>query len=115
MPNPVIHWEITGRDAPRLQQFYADLFGWSVNANNPMNYGLVDTQTEEGINGGIAGVQEESTRVTIFVQVDDLQAYLDRAESLGGKTILPPTVIPNTVTLAMFSDPEGNITGMVTG
>ncbi len=115
MPNPVIHWEITGKDAPRLQQFYADLFGWDVNANNPMNYGLVDTQTEEGINGGIAGEQEAATRVTIYVQVDDLQAYLDKAESLGGKTILPPTVIPDTVTLAMFSDPEGNVTGMVTG
>ena len=38
MPNPVIHWEITGKDAPKLQQFYADLFGWNVDSNNPMNY-----------------------------------------------------------------------------
>lgn len=115
MPNPVIHWEIIGKDAPRLQQFYSDLFGWNVNADNPMNYGLVDTRTEDGINGGIAQDQEATTRVTIYVQVDDLQAYLDKAESLGGKTILPPTVIPDTVTLAMFTDPDGNIMGMVTG
>jgi predicted enzyme related to lactoylglutathione lyase len=115
MPNPVIHWEITGKDAPKLQQFYANLLGWNVDSNNPMNYGLVDTQTEDGINGGIAQEQESATRVTVYVQVDDLQAYLDKAESLGGKTILPPTVIPDTVTLAMFTDPEGNITGMVTG
>ena len=115
MPNPVIHWEITGKDAPKLQQFYADLFGWNVDSNNPMNYGLVDTQTEDGINGGIAHEQESATRVTVYVQVDDLQAYLDKAESLGGKTILPPTVIPDTVTLAMFTDPEGNIMGMVAG
>ena len=86
-----------------------------MNADNPMNYGLVDTQTDEGINGGIAGEQEAATRVTIYVQVDDLQAFLDKAESLGGKTIMPPTVIPDTVTLAMFTDPEGNIMGMVTG
>ena len=58
MPNPVIHWEITGKDAPKLQQFYANLFGWNVDSNNPMNYGLVDTQTEDGINGGIAQEQE---------------------------------------------------------
>ena len=115
MPNPVIHWEITGKDAPKLQQFYADLFGWNVDSNNPINYGLVDTQTEDGINGGIAQEQELATRVTVYVQVDDLQAYLDKAESLGGKTILPPTVIPDTVTLAMFTDPEGNIMGMVAG
>ena len=86
-----------------------------MDSNNPMNYGLVDTQTEDGINEGIAQEQESATRVTVYVQVDDLQAYLDKAESLGGKTILPPTVIPDTVTLAMFTDPEGNITGMVTG
>ena len=115
MPNPVIHWEITGKDASKLQQFYANLFGWNVDSNNPMNYGLVDTQTEDGINGGIAQEQESATRVTAYVQVDDLQAYLDKAESLGGKTILPPTMIPDTVTLAMFTDPEGNIMGMVTG
>ena len=115
MPNPVIHWEITGKDAPKLHQFYANLFGWNVDSNNPMNYGLVDTKTEDGINGGIAQEQESATRVTVYVQVDDLQAYLDKAESLGGKTILPPTVIPDTVTLAMFTDPEGNIMGMVTG
>ena len=85
-----------------------------MDSNNPMNYGLVDTKTEDGINGGIAQEQELATRVTVYVQVDDLQAYLDKAESLGGKTILPPTVIPDTVTLAMFTDPEGNIMGMVT-
>ena len=115
MPNPVVHWEITGKDAPKLQQFYADLFGWNVDSNNPINYGLVDTQTEDGINGGIAQEQEAARRVTVYVQVDDLQAYPDKAESLGGKTILPPTVIPDTVTLAMFTDPEGNIMDMVAG
>ena len=115
MPNPVVHWEITGRDAPKLQSFYADLFGWSVNPDNPMDYGLVDTQAEGGINGGIAQAQEPATRVTVYVQVDDLQAYLDKAESLGGKTLMPPTEIPGIVTLAMFADPEGNVTGMILG
>ena len=115
MPNPVIHWEITGKDAPKLQEFYSGLFGWNVSSDNPINYGLVDTQTDEGINGGIAQEQGEATRVTVYVQVDDLQAYLDKAERLGGKTILPPMEIPGIVTLAMFQDPEGNVIGLVTG
>ena len=51
--------------------------------------------------------------MTFYAQVDDLQAYLDKAEQLGGMTVMPPTEIPNVVTLAMFSDPEGNIIGMV--
>ena len=63
--------------------------------------------------GGIGPSPEGVNRVTFYVDVDDLQAYLDKAEKLGGKTIMPPTVIPDMITLAMFSDPEGNIIGMV--
>ena len=66
-----------------------------------------------GINGGIASQEDESTRITLFIEVNDLQAYLDKAESLGGKTVMPPTVIPGAVTMAMFTDPEGNTTGLV--
>ena len=54
MPNPVVHWEVTGQDAKRLQDFYTNLFDWHVDADNPMNYGLVDTHAEGGINGGSA-------------------------------------------------------------
>ena len=53
MPNPVMHWEISGKNAKKLHDFYTKLFGWEVNADNPMNYGLVDTHSKGGINGGI--------------------------------------------------------------
>ena len=113
MPNPVVHWEITAKNAPKLHKFYADLFDWHIDSNNPMEYGMVDTHAEGGINGGIPREEEGNKRITIYVEVDDLQAYLDKAEKLGGKTVMPPTEIPDMVTLAMFTDPEGNITGMV--
>ncbi len=113
MPNPVIHWEIQSKDPKEQQEFYGKLFDWHVDDNNPMKYGMVDTHSEGGINGGIGGSQDGPNRVTFYAQVDDLQAYLDKAEKLGGKTIMPPTVIPDAVTMAMFADPEGNIIGMV--
>ena len=43
MPNPVVHWEIQAQDPDKVQKFYTDLFGWHVDSNNPMNYGMVDT------------------------------------------------------------------------
>ena len=106
MPNPVVHWEIAAKDAKMLQGFYAALFDWHVDANNPMDYGLVDTHTEGGINGGIHG-NENPAKVMIYIQVNDLDEYLRKAESLGGKTVMPPTEIPNIVTMAQFTDPEG--------
>ena len=76
---------------------------------------MVDTHSEGGINGGIGPTNDGTSRVTFYAQVDDLQAYLDKAERLGGKTVLPPMEIPDTVTLAMFSDPEGNLIGLIKG
>jgi len=111
---PVVHFEITARNGKRLQDFYAKLFGWKIDASNPMNYGIVDTQSEGGIGGGIGPTDGESG-VTFYIEVDDPQAYVDRIESAGGKTVVPVTEIPGMVTFAQFADPEGNVVGLVKG
>lgn len=115
MPNPVVHFEIIGKDWKKLQDFYSKLFGWHIDANNPMNYGMVDTHTGKGIGGGIGNDQSGNKRVTVYAEVDDLAATLKKAEALGGKTIMPPTDVPGGPTLAMFTDPEGNIFGITKG
>ena len=112
MPNPVVHWEIHTREAKKTQEFLAKLFDWHVDSNNPMDYGFIDTHAEGGINGGISP-SEDPNKTIIYVEVDDLQAYLDRAESLGGKTTMPITEIPNVVTFAHFTDPAGDLIGLV--
>jgi len=47
------------------------------------------------------------------VEVDDLQAHLDKAEQMGGRTIMPLTKIPGMVTFALFADSEGQVIGLV--
>ena len=115
MPHPVVHFEIVCKDGGAGQKFYADLFGWKISADNPMNYGIVEKDGETGIGGGITGIFEGSDHpgVTFYIEADDLQACLDRAESLGGKTVMPVTEIPGFVTIAHFADPDGNVIGLV--
>ena len=113
MPNPIVHFEIIGKDAAATQKFYADLFDWNVNADNPMNYGVVTAQEDKGIGGGVAAGQQGETYVTVYAEVADLQATLDKAESLGGKTVMEPMEIPGVVTMAMFNDPDGNLIGII--
>lgn len=115
MPNPVVHFETMGKPSANLVSFYSGLFGWKVDANNPMNYGMVDTGTGQGIPGGIGDEPDGTNRVTVYVQVDDLQKYLDDAVSRGATVLMPPTEIPGAVTMAMFSDPAGNTVGMIKG
>jgi predicted enzyme related to lactoylglutathione lyase len=40
-----------------------------------------------------------------------VQVYLDKAGTLGGKTLVPPVEIP-TGTFAWFADPDGNTVGL---
>ena len=113
MPNPVIHWEILSKDPKKARDFFSQLFDWYVDVMEEFNYGIVDAHAEGGINGGIGGHQDEAYKVTFYVQVDDLQEALDKAEKLGGKTVTPPTEIPGMVTLAHFSDLDGNVIGLI--
>ena len=77
-----------------------------------MNYGMVDTGSQPG--GGIfqtpEGVPPYST---FYVQVEDIDAKLKEAESLGAKIMVPKTQISeNYGYFGLFSDPDGNVVGL---
>lgn len=112
MANPVAWFEVTGPDAGALQRFYTELFGWAIDASNPMSYGMVQAQ-EGGIAGGVGPSPDGSAQVTFYVSVPDLQAALDRAGQLGGTTVTPPMEVPDGPTLAYFTDPAGNRIGLM--
>ncbi len=111
---PVVHFEVTGKDGPALHSFYGRLFDWKINADNPWNYGMVEAGPEGGIGGGI-GQSPHASYATFYVQEPDPQATLDQAVEMGGQVVMPVTEIPGAVTMALFSDPEGHIIGLVKG
>jgi hypothetical protein len=113
MANRISWFEIIGGDPARLHSFYSELFGWAINSDNPMQYGIV-SEDAAGIGGGIGPDPEGgSGYVTFYVGVDDIKSSMAKAEQLGGKTIMPPTELPDfNVTFALFADPEGHVIGM---
>lgn len=112
MANTIQHWEIIGPDAGALQRFYRDLFGWQIEADNEWHYGMVQNGQEGGVSGGIGPEMGGGSRVSIYLKVDDLQAYLDKAEALGAEVVMPPMEVAG-VHIALFKDPAGNITGLM--
>jgi predicted enzyme related to lactoylglutathione lyase len=116
MGAPVAYFEVISPDPERIRLFYSELFGWTTRAGGQPDYWLVDTGAGgEAIGGGIGGLQagQTSGRTSIYVRVDDLQACLDRAERLGGKTLVPPTPLPGDLgSFAMFADPDGQAVGL---
>jgi|SRR5579884_3520010 len=116
MGAPVLHFEIMGGPEGQLENFYSQLFDWKIDSNNPMKYGIVDTGGQGGINGGVGPEMAEqggTTRVSIYAAVSDIPATLAKVESLGGKVLMPETEVPGGPVIAMFSDPAGNVTGLM--
>ena len=113
MGNPVVHFEIGGVDGARSRAFYGELFGWAVQTESH-GYGVVSTGTPVGIGGGIMQTPEGVPPwVTVYVEVDDLEKSLARAEELGGRRIMGPAPIGEMGDVAMFSDPDGNPIGLL--
>ena len=119
MGQPVVHFEVIGKDGPKLQRYYSDLFGWEINGDNPMNYGMVDGKKNPGpdgmsIGGGIAaGPNGYEGHVTFYVAVEDIEEALVKAERLGGTRVMGPETIMDMVELGQFKDPEGHVVGVV--
>ena len=115
-----MHFEVVGKDGGKLQSYYAELFGWNINSDNPMNYGMVDGKDNKakngdtGIGGGVGqGPAGYDGHVTFYVAVPDVEEALQKAESLGGKRVMGPEDIMGMVVLGQFTDPEGNLVGVV--
>jgi predicted enzyme related to lactoylglutathione lyase len=112
MANPVTHFEVVGKDAELLQEFYAAAFGWDVKPQMP-GYAMVHPGGAEGISGGIGRAEDGGPgHVTFYVQVTDVSAALEKITSLGGRTILPETTIPGGPVIGHFQDPEGHLIGL---
>lgn len=120
MSRPVVHFEVLGKDGRKLRQFYTELFDWEITeVGGPMDYGTVESGEHPdpevpAIGGGIGGVPEEEGHVTFYVDVPDIAAALDKAESLGGKRVHGPSEVPGqNIEIALFADPEGHTIGLV--
>jgi uncharacterized protein len=121
MGQPVVHFEIIGRDGQALQSYYSELFGWDIQSDNPMGYGIVAREGNTnpdgvGIGGGVGGGPEGyAGHVTFYIEVPDAEAALSKAESLGGKRVMGPDQVMEGLVIGQFSDPEGHVIGVVEG
>lgn len=112
MGNPVVHFEIQAADAARQQSFYEALFAWKIGApQGPIDYQMVEAG--QGISGGLTPTPTGRPDLTFYIQVDDLDATLGRAASLGTATVIPPTALPRGGRFAVIRDPEGNALGLM--
>ena len=112
MPHPVIHAEIRSDDPDATRRFFADLFGWKVASEGAFpGYTFIDTGAEGGTYVAISPRQNTEDEVLFFVGVEDVEATLKKAESLGGTIVQPAQQVPGT-TFGVFADAQGHKVGV---
>ena len=119
MGQPVVHFEIVDKDGPKLQRYYAELFGGGERRLEPdgLRDGRARRQPERGRDrhrrwcrarpGGLRG------HVTFCVEVPDVEEALQTAERLGGTRVMGPERPMEMVEIGLFTDPEGHVVGLV--
>ena len=112
---PVVHWEFWSEDPNRLGEFYSKVFDWQPRNIPEINYTLVDTGGQGGINGGIMEPKHEGPwpgNMTVYIDVEDLAPYCEKIRQAGGKVIVEKQEVPGVGSFALFEDPDGRVLGM---
>lgn len=119
MMNPVVHFELPGKDMERMKAFYQKAFGWKLNqlGQEMGNYVMATTSetkpdgfpTEPGrINGGLYEKNDNQPHPSVVIGVEDIQKHVQIVKDAGGTMVTEPMMIPGVGMYALFDDTEGN-------
>jgi predicted enzyme related to lactoylglutathione lyase len=107
-----VEWFEVATDKPEeAKKFYGELFGWTYASGQ--EYSEVTTPGADQPTGGVFDSRGRFPGYAIFyVTVEDVPATLAKAESLGAKTLVPPTTTPDGLVFAQLQDSTGNHFGV---
>jgi uncharacterized protein len=113
MGQPVMQWQILAKEPDKLAAFYTKLFDWRIRTDNALTYRMVETGSKRGIGGGIWPAPPEGhSMVSLYVEVEDVTKFVNKAQTIGAKVIIPPQKLPDGDEMAVILDPEGIAVGL---
>jgi uncharacterized protein len=122
MDHTIVHFEIPADDPERAAEFYRELFGWDIkkyegSAAGGIEYWMVKTvptdpdgrPTRPGVNGGLMRRMYPNQPLVNYINVENVDEAVSRAEQLGAKILMGKTPVPGMGWFAQLNDPEGNL------
>jgi uncharacterized protein len=115
MGRPVVFWELLSKEPEKVSMFYEKIFGWKVQHVPELNYRLVETGGQGGINGGILKPERPEPwpgNMTVYIEVDDLAPFREQIRAAGGRILIEEQEVPGMGAYTLFTDPEGRMMGL---
>ncbi|WP_224361562.1 VOC family protein [Hyalangium versicolor] len=106
-----VWYDLMTTDAAAAKAFYTEIIGWKTQRWEQAGYEMwaVGEQTV----GGMMALPDEAKKMgarphwLAYIETDDVDATVKKAEQLGGKVHHPPTDIPTVGRFATLADPQG--------
>ena len=121
MSGRVVHFEVPYDDAGRAHGFYREVFGWHIQPIPELQYDIAATgpADEQGrpsepgyVGGGMSQRGDLLSRPVITIEVDDIDATLEKVRANGGAAVGEKLTVADMGFAAYFTDSEGNLTGI---
>jgi predicted enzyme related to lactoylglutathione lyase len=113
--NRVVHFEIPCDNPETTMNFFKEVFGWTFKQSGTEKYWLANTGNENspGINGGFLKKRDPKMPLANSIHVENIDEAIKKIEQAGGEVVVPKKPIPTVGWLAFFTDPDGNVHGIL--
>ena len=115
MNNRVVHFEIPCDNPEKTMDFFKEVFGWTFKQFGSEQYWFASTGDENspGINGGFLKKRDPKMPLANSIHVEDIDEAIKKIEKAGGDVIVPKKPVPNVGWIGFFTDPDGNVHGIL--
>lgn len=113
--------ELASTDVEKAMDFYARTLGWTFEKFELPSGSYWVIKSGDQLVGGIGSMEtaslpgKDSSHWFSFVEVDDVDARIEKAIEEGATILAPPEDVPNVGRVAVLRDPTGAAIGWMTG
>jgi predicted enzyme related to lactoylglutathione lyase len=117
--NPVRWWEIASKDADKVADFLKKAFEWEMHYDEKSGiYEIPAGDSSNGfVGGGVFTQKPEAVlepHLTMYIEVEDVDAKAKEIVELGGTIVLEPFNVPGIdARICLFNEPMGQMLAIV--
>lgn len=108
--NPVVFWELACHDMEKTVEFFKEVFEWKVEFSDRLGFYIIPeiSPLNEALDGAVFTLKRAKLPfLTVFIQVEDIEAKAKLISEKGGFIVDEPSEIPGGSKICLFNEPSG--------
>ena len=108
--NPVVFWELATHDMEKTVEFFREVFEWKIEFNDRLGFYIIPeiSPPNEALDGAVFTLKRAKLPfLTVFIQVEDIEAKAKLISEKGGFIVDEPSEIPCGSKICLFNEPSG--------